>query len=151
MQHEMQRGDPYNTMPNTGVLGRILDQLKLQGFHTSANSRGAGGGMLTGDPQYQNPVNGVSTKAPSPLNNKPTAGLENLYEIIKELNGVGSPENGVMSETWSSRVATSLFEHETMDLIQSNPDFDITSYGDEDSSGSLSSSFKAILEFMKVS
>ena len=52
-QHEYMRGDPYKKNPNTGVFGRILDKLKLQGYQTSANTAGTGGTMLTGSSDYQ--------------------------------------------------------------------------------------------------
>ena len=105
--------------------------------------------MLTGDQQYNNPVNGISTSAPKVLNQNPT--VENIYEIVKELNSVGDVHSNTMSETWSTRVAASLFEKEQMDQIAQMPEFDINNYGDGDSGGSLSGSFKSIIEFMKVS
>ena len=78
--------------------------------------------------------------------------LKIITEVVKQLNGVGELGSSVMSETWSSRVAASLFEHEQMQEIASMPEFDITSYGDGDDilSRSLGSSFKAVVEFMKV-
>ena len=82
MVHEFYRGDPFDVNANTGVLGRMLDKLKLNGYHTSANARGAGGGLLVGDQQYQNPVYGVSTSAPQPMNQNPT--LVDIYEVVKE-------------------------------------------------------------------
>lgn len=146
--HEFYRGDPYDINANTGVFGRMLDKLKLQGYQTSANACGDGGEMLTGDQQYNNPVYGVSTKAPQTLNQDPT--IENIYEVVKELNGVGEADSNVMSETWSTRVAASLYEHEQMQLIAGMPEFDITSYGEDGDGGeSLGGSFKAIIEFMK--
>ena len=63
------------------------DKLRLKGFQTAANARGAGGGMLQGDQEYKNPVYGVSTGAPQALNQDPT--INNIYEVVKELNGVG--------------------------------------------------------------
>lgn len=141
MVDEFYRVDPYEKNPNTGVLGRMLDKLKLQGYQTAANMRGAGGTILQGDQQYKNPVYGVSTSAPQPLNQDPT--INNIYEIVKELNGVGESTSSVMSETWSSRVATSLFEQEQMETISTIPEFDI------EAGESIGSSFKAIIEHMK--
>ena len=74
--------------------------------------------------------------------------LSNI-DVMKELNGVGELDNSVMSETWSSRVATTLFEEEQMRLIANMPDFDITNY-DVDGGDSLGAKFKAIVERMKV-
>ena len=151
MVHEFYRGDPFDVNANTGVLGRMLDKLKLNGFSTSANSRGAGGGLVVGDQQYQNPVYGVSTSAPQPMNQNPT--LVDIYEVVKELNSVGDVDNSVMAETWSKSVSSALFEQEQMQLIAAMPEFNIESYGegdDADGGGSLGSSFKAIVEYMKV-
>jgi len=147
VQHEYYRGDPYEINANTGVFGRILDKLKLQGYQTSANAVEAGSTMLTGDQQYNNPVNGVSTKAPKTLNQNPT--VQNMYEVVKQLNGVGEEDSGVMSEAWSSRVAAALHEHEQMHEIANTPEFNIDSYGADDDS-SMSGRFRAVIEFMKV-
>lgn len=102
--------------------------------------------MLTGDQQYNNPVTGVSTKAPSALNQNPT--IENIYDHVKVLNGVGKVDGSVMSEIWSSSVAVALAEQEQMELIASMPEFDINNYG-EDEAGGLTGRFRAVLEFMK--
>ena len=85
------------------------------------------------------------------MNQDPT--VENIYGVVKELNGLGEPDSSVMSETWSSRVAASLFEQEQMELIANTPGFDVTNYGGDDGmggEGSLGGRFKAILEYMKV-
>ena len=110
--------------------------------------------LLQGDQQYKNPVYTVSTGVPQALNQDPT--VENIYEVVKELNGVGEPTSSVMSETWSDRVASSLWEQEQMEIISTMPEFDISNYGEDENGeggggGSLGSSFKAILEHMKVS
>jgi hypothetical protein len=72
-----------------------------------------------------------------------------ITELVKELNGVGELNSNVMSETWSSRVATSLSEHEQMQEIANMPEFDLEAYGDGDDGGSLGGSFRAVIEFMK--
>ncbi|KAL7541680.1 LOW QUALITY PROTEIN: hypothetical protein ACHAXR_011131 [Thalassiosira sp. AJA248-18] len=149
MVDEFYRNDPYGKNANTGVLGRMLDKLRLRGYQTAANSRGAGRTLLQGDQEYKNPVYGISTSAPQALNQDPT--VNNIYEVVKELNGVGESVSSVMSETWSGRVATALFEHEQMELISTMPEFDIESYGDGDAyeEGSLGSSFRVIMEHIK--
>ena len=85
------------------------------------------------------------------MNQNPT--LVDIYEVVKELNSVGDVDNSVMTETWSKSVASALFEQEQMQLIAAMPEFDIESYGEGDNAdggGSLGSSFKAIVEYMKV-
>ena len=87
-----------------------------------------------------NPVFTVSTKDPSALNEKPT--IDTLIEDVKVLNGVGEIDNSVLSEQWSSRVASALFEHEQMIEISSMSEFDLTNY--PESTMKLASQFKAV-------
>lgn len=58
MVHEFYRNDAFNQRPNSGVFGRMADQLKLKGYHTATNAAGAGSSMLTGNPLFNNPVRG---------------------------------------------------------------------------------------------
>ena len=97
--------------------------------------------MLSGDPIFSNPVFTVSTKDPSALNEKPT--INTLIDNVKILNGVGNVDNSVLSEQWSSRVASALFEHEQMIEVASMPEFEVTDYPLL-SSNKLTSSFKAV-------
>ena len=110
MQEMFYTGDPKREDIGTGVMGRMLDTLNNQGLQTSANNVNSGMTMLSGDPTYSNPVFTVSTKDPAVLNQKPT--IDNLMEDVKVLNGVGLQDNSLLSEQWSSRVASALFEHE---------------------------------------
>ena len=88
----------------------------------------------------------VSTKNPTALNKYPTIG--NLIDAVKQLNGVGGVGNSVLSEQWSSRVASALFEHEQMIEVASMPEFEVTDYPLL-SSNKLTSSFKAVAGYMK--
>jgi len=111
MQEMFYTGDPKREDIGTGVMGRMLDTLNNQGLQTSANNVNSGMTMLSGDPTYSNPVFTVSTKDPAVLNQKPT--IDNLMEDhVKVLNGIGDVDNSLLSEQWSSRVASALFEHE---------------------------------------
>ena len=92
-----------------------------------------------------NPVFTVSTKDASALNEKPT--IDTLIEDVKVLNGVGEIDNSVLSEQWSSRVASALFEHEQMIEISSMSEFDLTNY--PESTMKLASQFKAVAGYMK--
>ena len=125
----------------------ITDILKIKGLHTSANSVGgfAFGGMLSGDQMYQNPVFTVSTQSEPPeLNKKPTIG--NILDEVKLLNGVGAAANSLLGEHWSSRVASSLFEHELMHEIAAIPEFTVVDYSAPDK---LSAAFRAVAGYMK--
>ena len=87
----------------------------------------------------------VSTKSPSILNKYPT--IANLIDVVKTLNGVGETGNSLMSEYWSSRVASALFEHEQMHEIAAIPEFEVIDY--PVTSVKLTSSFKAVAGYMK--
>lgn len=144
MVHEFYRNDAFNQRPNSGVFGRMADQLNLRGFQSATNAAGAGGTMLTGDQLYNNPVRGVTTKNPDSLNQNPT--VENIYDIVKELNGVGEHDSNIMSEVWSSRVASGLFEHEEAIEFAQLPQFTDDDYP---GSGSLNGRFGAVMKSMK--
>ena len=101
--------------------------------------------MLSGDPIFSNPVFTVSTKDPSALNEKPT--INTLIDDVKILNGVGNVDNSVLSEQWSSRVASALFEHEQMIEISSMSEFDLVNYPEPTSK--LATGLKAVAGFMK--
>ena len=147
MQHEFFTGDPYEENPGTGVFGRMLDMLKVRGYHTSANSVSGGGEtMLTGDQAYNNPVFGLGIKAPSSLDKTPT--VQNAYDVIKQINGIGEVGNSFLSETWSSRLSTALFEHEQLKAIAEETKFNIPGYV-VDSREPLTLQLKAVAEFMK--
>lgn len=72
--------------------------------------------------------------------------MENIYEIVKELNGVGQQDNGAMSEAWSSRVASGLFEHEEAIEFAQLPQLSDHTYPGE---GSLNERFGAVMKSMK--
>jgi len=96
MQHEFYTGDPYEENPGTGVFGRMLDMLKERGYSTSANSVSGGGEtMLTGDQSFNNPVWNIGIKAQPPLDMTPT--VENLYDAVKKINGIGEVGNSFVS------------------------------------------------------
>ena len=86
----------------------------------------------------------MSTKSPSVLNKYPTI---DLIDVVKTLNGVGETGNSLMSEYWSSRVASALFEHEQMHEIAAIPEFEVIDY--PVTSVKLTSSFKAVAGYMK--
>ena len=135
----------------TGVFGRMLDKLRLKGYHTSANTAGGGDTALTGDQYYNNPVNTISSSGPSTLNKIPS--IDNLVELVKELNGVGESDNNYLSETFSGRVASAFADHEANIEISSNPQFDLPfsgtgGYGG--SSDSLNNGFYAVAKHMKT-
>ena len=125
---------------------RMLDILSQQeGVTTSANNVNNGIALLSGDANLFNPIYSVSTKSTGELNKFPT--VDNLMDVVKELNGVGEVGNNMLSEYWSSRVASALFEHELEHELLSMPEFDMSGY--PTSNVQLTSSFKAVAGYMK--
>lgn len=147
MQHEFYRCDPYDENPGTGVFGRMLDKLNVRGYHTSANSISGGGElMLTGDQAYNNPVFGIGLNPPSPLDKTPT--VENLYNTVKEINGIGEAGNSFLSDTWSSRLSTALFEHDQLRELAGMTEFSIDDYV-VDTGEPLTMQLRKVAEFIK--
>lgn len=139
--------DPYEQNPGTGVGGRMLDMLKVRGYHTSANSvSGSGESQLTGDQYYSNPLWTVSEKPPDVMNKIPT--IPDLLDKVKELNGVGDGNNAIMGEAWSSKVASAFSEYEQNQAIASLPDFVIAN-GEYGGGGSMNDKFKSIAQYIK--
>lgn len=110
MQYQLARGDPYDEAPDTGVFGRLLDMLQKQGHHTSANNLNGEKQMLQGFPEYLNTIHEVALSAPTDLNQYPT--VTDLYDVAKNLNGVGELGNSFFGEAWSESVSAALFEQE---------------------------------------
>ena len=152
MQKTFLTCDTYGNTPGTGVLGRILDVVQSKGLKTSANNVNGGATMLSGDISLGNQVNTISTIPPdttsstNALNKYPT--VDNLLDHIKELNGKGEIDNSMLTEVWSSRVSSALFEHEQMQIIASIPEFVVSNYP-VTSESALTSSFKSIAGYMK--
>lgn len=146
--HEYATGDPYEVNAGTGVFGRMLDKLRLKGYHTSANNANGGEAALIGDQYYNNPVNSVSSTTPSQLNKIPS--IDNLVDLVKQLNGNGDRDNNYLSETFSERVASAFADHEANIEVASNPQLDLPmgDYGGS-STDDLNKGFWAIARHMK--
>lgn len=91
------------------------------------------------------------TVPPKPLNLSPT--IDNLYDIVKEINGIGEASNSFGGEVWSSNVVKALHEHEQVLSIQNNDDFDVKDYVVATTAEDpvLSAQFEAVARHMKVS
>jgi uncharacterized protein (DUF1501 family) len=145
MQFELARGDPFDAAPDTGVFGRLLDMLKKQGHHTSANNVIGEKQMLQGFPEYQSAVYEVSLTNPAELNKYPT--VNDLFDVAKQLNGVGEVGNSFLGEAWAESVSTALYEHDQM-LAFAAAGIQVTDYPLNGES-SLSKGLNAIANQMK--
>lgn len=131
----------------------MLDMLRERDYSTSANSVSGGGEtMLTGDQEFNNPVWNIGIKPPNKLDMTPT--VENLYDMVKEINGIGEVGNSFLSDTWSTRLSTALFQHEKLEEIKTKEvskgvkAFAVTDY-EMDTSEYLPLQFHAVAEFIK--
>ena len=123
-QREVQKTDINNEFRNTGVGGRILDYLKKNGYHTSANSVDSGAQLVRGSPKDNNPVRLVNSGSTRTFNRYST--LDTITDRIKQLNGASDPtETGLFAETWSSRLIQSFEENDEALRLSQNKDFDV--------------------------
>lgn len=132
----------------------MLNVLKHNGggHHTSANAvNGYGEKMLQGDQKHSDPVVTVATVEQMRLNLSPT--VDNIFEIVKEINGKGEAANSFLGEVWSSRVATALYEHEQVLSIQNNDNFEAKTYPSPAlaKDNQLALQFQAVANHMMVS
>ena len=86
--------------------------LKKHGHHTSANNVNGEKQMLQGFPEYQSAVHEISLSDPTELNKYPT--VTDLFDVAKQLNGVGELGNSFIGESWAESVSTALYEHNQM-------------------------------------
>ena len=180
MRAENEKCDINDKAPGTGVGGRILDMLRRQGYHTSgkfvsidssfrvslnysnsifntscflaftANTVDTGGGFLKGSSYDNNPVWAVPLKDPVELDRYSSVG-PTMLDLVKDLNGVGSEDDGFLGATWSVKTSKALFEYqkslEYAELFDS-PEFDMGHY--PESSSGLHNDFRAMAQYMKV-
>lgn len=111
MGREAYRLGMLEEIPGTGVGGCILDILKRHGHQTSANAVKGGGTLVKGSSKNINLVWSMTQKSLGMID-KYSSLPGTMLEVIKELNGVGSSDNSVYGETWSSKDVQSLFQYE---------------------------------------
>ncbi len=79
---------------------------------------------------FLQPFWSVSSSSPTKLDQYSSLG-PSMFDVVKKLNGISASGDGKMSETWSSVVAKSLFEHEYSEEIDAaikSGQFNIPSY-----------------------
>jgi hypothetical protein len=145
------------------------DILKDQyGHQTAAFAVNGGEEMLTGNPAFGNSgeisfpnanapksacahiyitVQSLSTTTPQDINSMPT--IEGIYDVAKELNGIGNISNSFFAETFASSFASALFDHNQMQEVASVPEFNIPS--SEFPSSRIASSLRTVAQNMRVS
>jgi len=149
MQKEAQSVDPSKKKAGTGVGGRLMDILKRNGYQTATNTVNGNALLNKGDSFYNNPSWTVSTRKFAALDDRSSVGSE-MLEIIKELNGVANSDTSKFGETWSSRLAQSLFEYDMakeVDRAVQSGAFDMSNYGD--ATTSIAIELKAVAQHMK--
>ena len=144
-QYDVQRLDIKNFVGETGVGGRLLDELSKLGFRTSSNSVNTHAHAAAGDPVLNNPTRQISTRAVQPFNFDPT--LTTMSTRVKELNGISSKTNNVFAETWSSSLSASLYELDEAASVSSNPAFAVNDFRTNPST--LDRPFQAVARYIK--
>eukprot|EP00957_Ditylum_brightwellii_P104792 7987643-Ditylum_brightwellii.AAC.2 len=148
MSAECYKVDTQKKIAGTGVGGRLLDMLRRQGFHTSANSLGPDG-MVKGTALDNNPVWTIPVKDPQVFDRYSSVG-PSMINLIKSLNGVGTEDDSLLGETWSSKSSQALFEYEkSMEFAElfDTPDFNMDHYKVEKG---VNERFRATAQYMKM-
>ena len=151
MMVENLKCDINDEAAGTGIGGRILDMLRRQGYHTSANMVDASDILLKGSSLDNNPVWSVPLRDPTELDKYSSVG-PNMLDLVKSLNGVGSEDDGFLGNTWSYMTSKALFEYqkslEYAELFDSQ-EFDMSHYR-VDPYDKLHNRFRALAQYMKM-
>jgi len=144
-QYAVQRLDIKNFVGETGVGGRLMDELSKLGFKTSSNSVNSHTHAAAGDPRLSNPKRQVSIWYPEAFNRDPTLNTTTLR--VKELNGIGSKMNNMFAETWSESLAESLYELDEANSIMQNQAFAVSDFKTKPSI--LDRQFQSVARYIK--
>jgi len=151
MMSENFKCDINDEAAGTGIGGRILDVLRRQGYHTSANVVDANENLLKGSSLDNNPVWSVPLRDPTELDRYSSVG-SNMFDLVKSLNGVGSDDDGFLGNTWSTMTSKALFEYEKSlehaELFDS-AEFDMSHYPARDND-KLHNRFRSLAQYMKM-
>lgn len=145
-QYDVQRLDLRGILGETGVSGRLLDELARKGFKTSSNSVGGHAHAAAGDPLARNPSRQVSAGNVIRFNQDPT--ISTINTVVEQLNGVSNVTNNRFAETWSSNLMQSLRELSEANSISQNPAFTVTDFKSPPSP--LDRQFQAAARYIKA-
>lgn len=148
-QYAIQKLDIKNVLGETGVGGRLMDELDKLNYLTSSNSVSGHAHLAAGDPKLSNPTRQISSGTPEEFNRYPT--MDPITARVKQLNGVGkeSQVNNRFAETWSASLMQAFNENDEAFYIVENPEFDIGSFPSGGAESSLDSKFKATARYIK--
>ena len=151
MMVENLKCDINNEAAGTGVGGRILDMLRRQGYHTSANAVDSGDTLLKGSSYDNNPMWSVPLRDPTELDRYSSVG-PNMLDLVKKLNGAGSDDDGFLGATWSGMTSKALFEYqkslEYAELFDSK-EYDMSHYP-EIKDNIIHNRFRALAQYVKM-
>lgn len=130
----------------------MLDVLKSQGYHTSANMIDGTFKFVKGHSKYSNPTWRVSTFPVKEMDPYSSVGSsDNMMDIIRELNGESDTDNSLFAETLSSQMSQAVFEYEYGLLLQEaieSGQIDMTGYPTE--GPDINKRFRSLAQFMKM-
>ncbi len=131
MQQAAQRVDPNMEAFTTGVLGRMRDSMKQQGFNAGGFSIDSSSAATNGMPGVNPSAVVLNRDGVRPFNKSPSD--ENMMTMIKELNQDMKEESGVFADLWADHVTSALAIneklYETMSTKTTTADFPTSHLG----------------------
>jgi len=125
-QYDAQRLDLKKVVGETGVSGRLIDELAKKGFKTLTNSVNTHAHAAAGDPALRNPTRYISPWRPESFNAYPT--LSDITARVKDLNGESTTRNNVFAETWSASLQQSMKELDESIELNNNPAYNVDNF-----------------------
>jgi len=144
-QYDAQRLDLKKVVGETGVGGRLLDELAKKGFKTSTNSVNTHAHAAAGDPILANPTRQITPWTPDSFNINPS--LSDVTSLINDLNGVSQARNNIFSETWSASLQQSMKELEESISMNNNPAYNVDNFKTNPSG--LDQNFQTVAKYIK--
>jgi hypothetical protein len=138
--------DIDNMLTDSGVGGRLLDELEKLNYKTSSNSVDSFAQLAAGDPNLSSPTRQISSSSPQEFNRYPTK--DYLTQRVKQLNGVSDKAtNSRFGETWSSRLLQAFDEGDEAFKLYEDSNLSIEDF--RPSPTSLDRKFQATARYIK--
>ncbi len=123
--------------------------LKKNGHQTSGNTVDGSSLLNIGDSYYSNAPATIATGGVQIIDGISSLAENQMLELIKQLNGIGSDGNSMLGDTWSDKLSQSLFEYETalqIDEAIKSGEFNMDGYS---AKVDLANQLKASAQYMK--
>ena len=145
-QRETMKMDINKELGETGIGGRLLDELRRLGYKTSANTVDTQAVFSTGSPVDNNPVRQVTSGWSRDFNRRPT--ITHSTDRISMLNGdADRSTNSVYGETYSQRLMQALHENDELYRLSRMQEFQIDKFQQRETH--LDRRFRAVAQYIK--